>query len=175
MERVIAQDLGVWGHFVGDGCQPLHVSVHYYGWGAYPNPQGFTQSHETHAMFESEFVDRYVSEAAVAARVKPASAYGVPRELLSQQDVMLDVMRYLQTGTSSVPELYQIEKRGGFASGSPEAVSFTAGRLAAGVAELRDLSVLAWQDSLYAKIGYPEFPVRDVLSGKAAWPQSYGE
>ncbi len=43
-------------HFVGDGSQPLHVSVHYNGWGGeYPNPNGYTTA-RVHGPFESEFV-----------------------------------------------------------------------------------------------------------------------
>ena len=36
-------DLGDWAHFVGDGSQPMHVSVHFNGWGDFPNPRGFTR------------------------------------------------------------------------------------------------------------------------------------
>ena len=175
MERAVAQDLGVWGHFVGDGSQPLHVSVHFNGWGEFPNPDNFTQSRETHAMFESDFVDKYVAEPQVAALVKPSSSLPVPAALLSQEDVMSAIMTYLETSNRTVPQLYQIEKRGGFASGSAEARAFTASRLAAGAAELRDLSVWAWQDSAFASVGYPAVSVRNVLLGKAVWPPPQGE
>src|SRR5439155_22990745 len=42
-ESLIVRDLGVWSHYVGDASQPLHVTVHYNGWGDSPNPFGFTQ------------------------------------------------------------------------------------------------------------------------------------
>ena len=41
-EEQTIMDLGIWGHYVGDATQPLHVSVHYNGWGKGPNPHGFT-------------------------------------------------------------------------------------------------------------------------------------
>ena len=69
-EELIFRDLGVLAHYVGDGSQPLHVSVHFNGWGAYPNPEGFTQD-KIHAYFEGEFVHDYVSEAMVQADMTP--------------------------------------------------------------------------------------------------------
>ncbi len=32
-ERLILRDIGVWSHYAADASQPLHVSVHYEGWG----------------------------------------------------------------------------------------------------------------------------------------------
>jgi hypothetical protein len=171
-ERLIVRDLGVWGHFVGDACQPLHVTVHYNGWGDYPNPNGYTEDHHTHAMFESAFVNKFVSEGAVAKYMKPQSAFAVPTALLSQDAVMSDIMQYLAATGQTVPRLYQIDKAGGFASGTPDAVAFAASRLAAGAMELRDLTVLAWQDSVHATVGYPNVSVSDVLAGKTLWPQT---
>jgi hypothetical protein len=173
-QTLVVRDLGVWAHFVGDASQPLHVTVHYNGWGAYPNPNGYTESRSTHAAFESDFVNRYVNEAQVAKLMQTGSALPVPSSLLLQQTVMNAISRYLLETNRTVSRLYDIEKAGGFASGSPQAVSFTAARLAAGAVELRDLSVWAWQDSLNESVGYPGERVRDILSGTAPWPQRSG-
>ena len=170
-ENLIRRDLGVWGHFVGDGSQPLHVSVHFNGWGNFPNPNGYTTDRHTHSMFESAFVNRYVTEGTVAKLMKPQSAFAAPAALLSQETVMASIMHYLSTSAQTVPHLYDIEKAGGFAKGSPDAVAFAASRLAAGAMELRDLSVLAWQDSVHATVGYPNVAVQDILAGKVSWPQ----
>lgn len=170
-QNLIVRDLGVWGHFVGDACQPLHLTVHFNGWGDYPNPNGYTQDRHTHSMFESEFVNKYVSESEVAKDVKAQSAFPAPAALLSQDAVMASIMQYLLASNQTVTHLYDIEKAGGFANGTPDAVAFTASRLAAGASELRDLSVLAYQDSIHETVGYPNVAVTDVLSGKAAWPQ----
>lgn len=174
-QDIVLRDLGEWGHFVGDACQPLHVTVHFNGWGDYPNPNGYTQSKKTHAFFESVFVNEHVSEAQVEALVKPQSQFAVPTALISQEQMLDDIAHYLQTTASTVPQLYEIEKAGGFANGTPQAVNFTASRLAAGAAELRDLAVLAWQDSAYVSVGYPERSVQDILAGRAEWPQREGE
>src|SRR5690606_34033123 len=55
-EALLLRDLGVWGHYVGDAAQPLHASIHYNGWGPYPNPEGFTNSRQTHGLFEGAYV-----------------------------------------------------------------------------------------------------------------------
>ena len=67
------RDLGVWAHFVGDASQPMHVTVHYNGWGDGPNPEGFVTTAGLHAKFETGiFVDcvGHISEAGVAARMR---------------------------------------------------------------------------------------------------------
>lgn len=64
-EKLTIRDIGIWSHYVGDASQPLHVSVHYNGWGDFPNPKDFTTKH-IHAHFEGEFVKRNLSRSAVA-------------------------------------------------------------------------------------------------------------
>lgn len=167
-EQLILRDVGVWSHFIGDGSQPLHVTVHFNGWGAYPNPNGFTQSRRTHAFFESDFVDKYANESGVAKLIAPHSALSNPATLLSQETVMHEIERYLLQTAHTVPQLYTIEKNGGFETGSPQAVQFVNSRLAAGATELRNLTLWAWEDSLNASVGYPAVPVRDIISGKAS-------
>ncbi len=169
-QRQIVSDIGMWGHYIGDGAQPLHVTVHFNGWGKFPNPNGFTTSQRTHSFFESTFVDKYMSVGGVAALLPPGSPLAQPQTLLTQDQVMADVAQYLRATLSSVPQLYQIEKAGGFDTGSDAAKQFAAQRLAAGAAELRDLSVLAWDDSVHARVGFPATSVQDVLSGRAVWP-----
>jgi hypothetical protein len=162
-EQLILRDVGVWGHFIGDGSQPLHVTVHFNGWGDYPNPNGYTQSRATHSSFEDAFVNRYAQEAAVASMVDAKSTLPHPSSLLPQTIVMHEVERYLLATNRTVPQLYAIEKAGGFRDGSKQAVQFVDARLAAGATELRNLVVWAWQDSLNASVGYPAKPVRELL------------
>lgn len=163
-EILTIRDLGVWGHFVGDGSQPLHVTVHFNGWGNYPNPHNYTQEH-IHSAFESEFVDRYVTTADVEAELNPTES-PVPDHLLSQGEIATMTATYLEGTAAGVDPLYGLWAAGGFASGSRDAVVFTAKQLARGADELRNLSVLAWRDSLYTSIGYPSESVQQILDGK---------
>ena len=61
-ELITLRDLGEWSHFVGDGSQPLHATVHFNGWGDFPNPQGFTLATNFHARFETDFINANISE-----------------------------------------------------------------------------------------------------------------
>ncbi len=163
-ETLTLRDIGDWGHFVGDGSQPLHITIHFNGWGNYPNPKAYTTSH-IHSYFESEFVTKYAKAAAVAAKI-PAYTPSNPAQLLTQTQIASLVGAYL-TGTSkTVDPLYALYAAGDFTNGSPKAIDFTDAQLARGATELRDLIALAWEDSLNAGVGYPQIPVRDVLSGK---------
>ena len=69
-EAQILQTIGALSHFVGDGAQPLHVTVHYNGWGEFPNPKGYTTA-RVHGPFESEFVFNNIKPAAVRAKMSP--------------------------------------------------------------------------------------------------------
>jgi hypothetical protein len=163
-QQLILRDAGVWGHFVEDACQPLHVTIHYNGWGNYPNPNGYTMSQKTHAFFEGTVVDRYITPGIVRPLIKPLNVTA-PAALLSQDQVMAMIADYLNGSLQAVKPLYEIEKAGGFANGSPQAVTFTATQLARGAGELRDLITLAWYDSLNERVGYPYQSVRDILNG----------
>ena len=70
-EKITLHDIGIWSHYVGDASRPLHVSIHFNGWGDFPNPNGYTNSKKIHAYFEGEFVKHNLSRAAVAAQVGP--------------------------------------------------------------------------------------------------------
>lgn len=164
-QDLIARDIGYWGHFVGDASQPLHVSIHYNGWGDYPNPNGYSENKDVHAHFEGAFVRDHVNAGAVVNLIKP-STETAPAQALTQAQISAIVGAYLAATSKTVPQLYEIEKRGGFAGGSSEAVAFTTARVAAGASELRDLIYLAWLDSANVGVGYPRIPVRDILDGK---------
>jgi len=47
--------MGVMGHFVGDGAQPLHTTIPHNGWvGA--NPKGYTTARTFHAWIDGGFI-----------------------------------------------------------------------------------------------------------------------
>lgn len=163
-ETLTLRDVGVWGHYVADGSQPLHVTVHFNGWGAYPNPKGYSTSPHTHAMFESDFVRDHVKADDVRARI--ASYASANPQSLSQSDIASIVGGYLMGSANAVPPLYDIEAAHGFEQATPGAVAFTVTQLARGATMLRDLVGLAWEDSANQSVGYPPVNVRDVLSGK---------
>jgi hypothetical protein len=158
-EAQLLQNIGMWSHFVGDGSQPLHASVHYNGWGNFPNPQNFTQDH-IHSPFESDYVNANITEAMVKA------AMPAPRDCNCAYGAR--VADYLTDTANAVAPLYGMWKAGDFAVPTPQASRFTTLQVARGAAELRDLIVMAWRDSDNALVGYPGTKITDIEKGKAA-------
>ena len=156
-EGQILIDIGLLSHFVGDGSMPLHVSVHYNGWGPFPNPNGYPQD-RIHVPWEGVYVGRVVTMEALRADMAPFLDCRCPIEQR--------VGAYLMDDWKTVIPFYELQKAGAFQPGVAKGVEFTTARVAAGAAELRDEIILAWRASANAKVGYqPELSVPDVLAG----------
>jgi hypothetical protein len=150
VEQAILFYAGWMGHYVGDGSQPLHVTVQYNGWTG-PNPNGYTTEHQIHWQFEGPFVGANIHEADVAPKMTPVKAI--------DGDMFDAYVAYLRHTGTYVEKVYQLEKAGGFVgAGSAESRAFTAERLAAGASMLRDMIYSAWLDSAQ--------PVPDPYAGK---------
>jgi hypothetical protein len=92
------------GHYVGDGSQPLHVTVQYNGWTG-PNPNGYTTSHQIHHQFEGPFVAANIHAPEVQAKMTP------PR--LIDGDMFDAYVAYLRHTATYVEKVYQLDKAGG--------------------------------------------------------------
>lgn len=156
-EKQILVSIGHLSHFVGDGAQPLHASVHYNGWGDYPNPNSYTTA-KIHGPFESEFVFANVNLAMVKAGMAPLKDCNCSIEQRAPE-YLLNTLKYV------VP-LYELEKAGGLATGNAQGKAFATERLAAGASELRDLVSDAWDMSARTSVGWPVVKVEDVVAGK---------
>lgn len=139
VEQAIIFYMGWLGHYVGDGSQPLHVTVNYDGWVGKENPNGYTTQHGIHSKFESTFV---------AANIKPANVAPLMTAPRETGDVFDDYVAYLRSTSRLIERTYQLEKLGDFdGAGTLDSKQFTAERLAAGASELRDLYYTAWIES----------------------------
>jgi len=139
VEAAILFYAGWLGHYVGDGSQPLHVTVNYNGWTG-PNPNGYTTSHQIHHLFEGPFVAANIHAPEVQAKMTPVK--------LIQGDMFDAYVAYLRHTATYVEKVYQFEKAGAFiGAGTPESRDFTAARLADGANMLRDMIYTAWIDS----------------------------
>lgn len=156
-EAAVFATIGRLGHFVGDGSQPLHVTLHYNGWVDLPNPRGFTTA-KIHSPFEGAFVRANVTPAAVRAQMAPFQPCSCAPERR--------VAEYLLATYGQVEPFYALEKAGGLAPGDPRGRSFAERQLGRAASELRDVVVEAWRASAEAKVGWPAVPVADVVSGK---------
>lgn len=157
-EMLTLRDIGYWSHFVADASQPMHVSVHYNGWGDYPNPEGFTQAKTVHAFFEGRYVAKNVRHDSLAAAIAP------PRDLGCS--IENRTIAYLFETHRQVVPLYRLEKAGQFSDGRSSGLEFVTSRLAAAATEIRDMVVAAWRCSAGATVGYPPVSVKDIEAGK---------
>jgi hypothetical protein len=56
LEQTCAFYVARMGHYIGDGSQPLHDTMHHDGWHGL-NPNGYTRDPKVHGRFESQYVD----------------------------------------------------------------------------------------------------------------------
>ncbi len=131
VQRRIAFYAGWLSHYVADGAQPLHATIHYDGWVG-PNPEGFSSERGLHNKFEGAFVEQNIS---------PADVVAVAPQPVAIRDLAADYLAYLRQSLSLVRRLYELDKAGGFdGAGTAEGRRFVAERLAAG----RDMLAAVW-------------------------------
>lgn len=140
IEQRIINDAGILGHYVADGSNPAHTTIHHNGWIG-DNPNGFATDNRFHSRFESEFVQAKVT----AADVRPRA--GAPVQVFA--NIRPAVLAYLQRTYGELEHLYGLDKQVTFdaRNESVEHKRFTAERLAAGATMLRDLWWSAWVTS----------------------------
>ena len=137
IEARIINDAGTLGHYVADGSNPAHTSIHYNGW-AGANPNGYATDTRFHGRFESAFVQTQVKLADVAPSVvRTATVFPALRPAI--------IAYFLQTH-GDVERLYQLDKAAPFNADNttPANKAFAVERLAAGATMLRDLWWTAW-------------------------------
>ena len=156
-EALLMANLANLAHYVGDGSQPLHTSVHHNGWGDYPNPESYS-TERLHVPWEGTYVMGAVTPDMARAAMKPFAPCGCPIEKRA--------VAYLTTTNGFVIPFYRMWKDGQFKPGDARGADFAAVRIGAGASELRDLIVEAWRASASAKVGWPEVSVADVEAGK---------
>jgi hypothetical protein len=142
IEERILNDAGTIGHYVADGAQPHHTTIHFNGWSPNAsNPRGFTIERDFHSRFESGFVSAGVRIGDLAPYMQPE-----PRRLV---EVRAEVWSYLLDTHGEVVRLYELEQEYGFDPERPAAQTraFAAERLAAGADMLRSLWWSAWLES----------------------------
>ncbi|MDX6695808.1 MAG: hypothetical protein QOF02_3411 [Blastocatellia bacterium] len=142
IEERIINDAGILGHYVADGANPHHTTIHYNGWDKHtPNPNNYTTDNTFHARFESEYVQTHISINDLLPKMnKTPSVLNNPRA---------DVLQYLRDSNSQVVRLYEIEKRNTYNKNTtaPENKEFAIERLVAGAQMLRNLWWTAWVKS----------------------------
>ncbi|MGA9658801.1 MAG: hypothetical protein WBQ60_06850 [Asticcacaulis sp.] len=167
-EDLTLRDIGILAHYVGDATQPMHLSIHYNGWGKFPNPEGYTTD-KIHVPLEAPYVTAHIDSHAVRTHMPAYEACTAPIETC--------VATRLKRNFTFLIPLYKLEKDGGFAEGDPRGVTFMAERLGQGAGDLRDMLVDAWRESTTMSLGYKRATYDDFVAGRVADPYEklYGD
>jgi hypothetical protein len=110
----ILYTMGVMGHYVGDGSQPLHTTKHHNGWVG-DNPHGYTRASSIHAWIDGGFIGRFgITTTSLAPSARPARELGLPADKRApgRNPVFDDILTYLLAQHAQVEPLYKLEKSG---------------------------------------------------------------
>ncbi len=151
IEQDAAFYLGWMSHYVADGAQPLHSTIHHDGWVG-NNPNGYTRDGAIHWLFENTFVDLIaLQERDIEPRIPAA-----PTVLM---DPFAAVLTHVDHAHARIEQVYQLEQRKSFETKDSrdgrELVYVTTGEAAT---LLRDLIYTAWVASAR---GEPDFDPND--------------
>ena len=157
--------MGVMGHFVGDGSQPLHTTKHHHGWVG-ENPNGYSTNYSIHAWIDGGYILQFgvnsdkMRAQLRRARILAGANAGGPVTNLFQQ-----VMSYLVEQHQAVEPLYQLEKAGklsGRQELSQEGHEFITRQMLKAARMLGDLWLTAWQQAP------PDMFLRSALAKRKA-------
>ncbi|MCC6416413.1 MAG: hypothetical protein IT582_10940 [Opitutaceae bacterium] len=144
--------MGVMGHYVGDGAQPLHATVHHNGWeGA--NPHRYTKWRGLHSWIDGGFINKAgINAAALRSRMTVAGPINVSPRADGRDPVFVATMEYLQAQNAQVEPLYALEKTKTFksenAAHSVEGRAFIEGQLVKGGEMLAAIWTTAWRNTI---------------------------
>src|SRR5438093_6793733 len=138
--------MGVMGHFVGDGSQPLHTTRHHNGWVG-DNPNHYTTTNRFHSWIDGCYLNKVgLKPKELFAKARPARLLTSPEVGGSSTNLFPVVMEYLQESFRQVEPLYRLERDGKLSDrlpASPEGYDFIAGQLLAAGQMLGDLWLTA--------------------------------
>ncbi len=140
--------MGVMGHYVGDGSQPLHTTMYFNGWFG-RNPHGYTTDHTFHAWIDGGYfratgglkLETMIGQIQPAERISGAS---LPDGMFHA------VMNYIVDQNKLVGPLYQLEKDGelsGEGEKGLEGKTFLEQQLAKAGQMLGDIWLTAWLEA----------------------------
>jgi hypothetical protein len=143
--------MGVMGHYVGDGAQPLHTTKHHNGWVG-DNPQGYTVWSGVHSWIDGGFNNKAgLRLATLLPRVTPAAPLSLAPRGDGRDPVFGAVIAYLEDQHGQVGPLYALEKAGKFkaeqAAASVEGRAFIEGQLLKGGEMLGAVWLTAWRSA----------------------------
>jgi hypothetical protein len=103
--------MGVMGHYVGDGSQPLHTTKYFNGWDPNDNPKGYTTRTTFHAWIDGGYFRKTggIKIETLIGKIQPATRIAGADET---DGVFQPVVAYLVGQNKLVEPLYEMEKNG---------------------------------------------------------------
>ncbi len=147
-EANVVYIMGVMGHFVGDGSQPLHTTMHFNGWVG-DNPHGYTTSLKFHAWIDGGYFRQTggIDVGKLVGKIHPAEHI----KNAGQPDGMFrDAVAYLVEQNKLVGPLYELDKEGkltGEGDKGLEGRTLLEGQLVRGGQMLGDIWYTAWLEA----------------------------
>ncbi len=173
LELDIAHYIGRLGHYVGDGAQPMHVTIHHDGWVG-PNPNNYSTDPRIHGKMETAFVNLIeLSDTDILDRIGDAKRLDDPFQAM---------LEALDAARADVESIYQLDQKGAWEDAQhPQAREMVYRCSANGARLLRDLIYTAWLASGEPAVRglrgaqnpiSPENPMYNPETGSAPAPRS---
>jgi hypothetical protein len=136
--------MGVMGHFVGDGSQPLHTTKHHHGWVG-NNPDHYSTNYSIHSWIDGGYLQQ--RPPVLRGKLRPARSLSAGQSFGPQTNLFPLVVAYLLEQHRQVEPLYQLEKAGKLSGRelSEEGRDFITGQMLQAAQMLGDLWLTAWQ------------------------------
>jgi hypothetical protein len=140
--------MGVMGHYVGDGSQPLHTTRHFNGWVG-DNPKGYTTQPTFHAWIDGGYFKKTggLKVEALLGKIHPA-------EKIANADapdgMFRDAVAYIVEQNKFVEPLYEMEKEGRLSGDDEKGMAgrpFLEGQIVKAGQMLGDIWLTAWLDA----------------------------
>lgn len=151
--------MGLMGHYVGDGAQPLHTSKHHNGWVG-ENPNGYSKWPKIHAWMDGGFIGLgglTTTDLTPSARPAhdltktPVPGNAETKALAERNPMFGQIVGYLVVQNERVEPLYALDKTGAFkkdsADGGKAGREFIGEQLLRGGEMLSSLWFTAWKQA----------------------------
>ena len=143
--------MGVMGHYVGDGAQPLHATVHHHGWvGA--NPNGYSTNKQFHGWIDGGYFKKVgmPTVAEMKTDIRTARLVQLGDRTARPEEILPAVVKYLEATQKEVEPLYVLDKSGALSGNGEkglEGKKYLTQRLIVGGQMLGDIWYSAWQQA----------------------------
>ncbi|HOX57049.1 MAG TPA: hypothetical protein P5205_00305 [Candidatus Paceibacterota bacterium] len=143
--------MGVMGHLIGDGAQPLHTTIHHHGWVG-DNPHHYTTSHRFHSWIDGGYFRKTggVNVQDLKSRLRTAQPVAINGRPANPEEIFQVGMLFLLEQHKQVEPLYQMDRDGklsGEGDKGLEGKAFLEGQLLKAGQLLGDFWFTAWQQA----------------------------